>query len=228
MQPFEALLEEAVAFHGHLCPGQVLGVRMAIAGCRALGIDEPKAAGKALAVFVEINRCAADALQSVTGCSLGRRNLWHLDYGKMAATFADLPAARAVRVVARDDARERVAHYVPGIRDARRAQTQGCRLMPDAELFALAPVAILPGWLDRRRGRVVCGRCGEGVNYGRETWAEGTVLCRPCAGDRYCVALAGRTSPAVPSGGAALTRASRAGARGRRRMPRASARRPEG
>jgi len=66
MQPFEALLEEAVAFHGHLCPGQVLGVRMAIAGCRALGIDEPKAAGKALAVFVEINRCAADALQSVS------------------------------------------------------------------------------------------------------------------------------------------------------------------
>ena len=107
MRQFDELLQEAVAFHGHLCPGQVLGIRMAVAGCRALQIDEPKAMGKGLVVFVEIDRCATDAIQAVTGCSLGKRTLKHMDYGKMAATFVNVPAGEAVRVAARDDARAR-------------------------------------------------------------------------------------------------------------------------
>ncbi|MBI2544417.1 MAG: formylmethanofuran dehydrogenase subunit E family protein, partial [Candidatus Rokubacteria bacterium] len=90
VKPFGELLREAVAFHGHLCPGQVLGVRMAMAGCRALGVAEPKGMGKNLVVFVEIDRCATDAIQAVTGCSLGKRTLKHVDYGKMAATFVNV------------------------------------------------------------------------------------------------------------------------------------------
>jgi formylmethanofuran dehydrogenase subunit E len=89
-RPFADLLEEAVRFHGHLCPGQVLGVRMALAGCRELGIDRPRSVGKRLVVFVEIDRCATDAIQALTGVSIGKRTLKHLDYGKMAATFADV------------------------------------------------------------------------------------------------------------------------------------------
>jgi formylmethanofuran dehydrogenase subunit E len=189
MRPFEALLDEAVVFHGHLCPGQVLGVRMAVTGCLALGIDEPKGAGKGLAVFVEINRCAADAIQSVTGCSLGKRTLWYVDYGKMAATFVSVPEQRAIRVVARDDARERVSRYVDEVVDARCAQIAGYRLMPDAELFTMERVAIRPGWLDRRRVRVSCQVCGEGVNYEREVTREGAVLCRACAGMAYYTPL---------------------------------------
>jgi len=97
----DELTREAIAFHGHLCPGLVLGIRMARAGCRAIGIDRPRSAGKALVVFVEIDRCATDAIQALTGVSLGKRTLKHVDYGKMAATFADAVTGMAVRVSAR-------------------------------------------------------------------------------------------------------------------------------
>src|SRR3990172_12461386 len=113
MKPFDELLQEAVAFHGHLCPGQILGVRMAMVGCRALGVEEPKAMGKGLVVFVEIDRCACDAIQVVSGCSLGKRTLKHLDYGKMAATFVNVSTEEAVRVVARADARGRASADAP-------------------------------------------------------------------------------------------------------------------
>ena len=102
---FDDLLAEAVEFHGHLCPGQVLGVRMALAGTREVGITTPRTAGKNLVVFVEIDRCATDAIQALTGVSLGKRTLKHLDYGKMAATFVNVSRGAAVRVVARDCAR---------------------------------------------------------------------------------------------------------------------------
>lgn len=180
MRPFDELLADAVAFHGHLCPGQVLGVRMAIEGCRALGINEPKTMGKSLLVAVEIDRCATDAIQSVTGCSLGKRTLRFLDYGKMAATFVSVIARRAVRVVARDDARERAGAYAPGVTDPRQAQLEAYRAMPAVELLRVRAAAVRPEWLDRRRVRVFCRLCGEGVNYGREVVSDGLTLCRPC------------------------------------------------
>lgn len=182
---FDELLDEAVAFHGHLCPGQVLGVRMAIAGCRALGIAHPRRAGKRLVVFVEIDRCATDAIQALTGVSLGKRTLKHVDYGKTAATFVDTVNREAVRVAARDDARELAGAAAPGERDARRAQTAAYRTLPEDRLLRLERVAVDPGWLDRRRRRVFCVQCGEGVNYEREVHAGGRVLCRPCAGESY-------------------------------------------
>lgn len=187
MGPFKQLLQEAVAFHGHLCPGQVLGVRMATAGCRALGIGEPKSMGKSLVAFVEIDRCATDAIQAVTGCSLGKRTLKHMDYGKMAATFANVATGQAVRVVARDDARECTGAYAPGVTDARAAQVAAYGLMPESELLNLYPVVIQPGWLDRQRIRVPCQLCGEGVNYGREVVSDGLILCRPCFAGGYYV-----------------------------------------
>ncbi|HZY31797.1 MAG TPA: FmdE family protein [Candidatus Methylomirabilis sp.] len=185
MKPFDELLQEAVAFHGHLCPGQILGVRMAMVGCRALGVEEPKAMGKGLVVFVEIDRCACDAIQVVTGCSLGKRTLKHLDYGKMAATFVNVSTEEAVRVVARDDARERASAYAPGVADLRQAQLAAYRVMPEVELFVLQPVVIRPGWLDRRRVRVFCDLCGEGVNYGLEVVSDGLTLCRSCFAGGY-------------------------------------------
>lgn len=158
---------------------------MAMVGCRALGIGEPKTMGKELVVFVEIDRCATDAIQAVTGCSLGKRTLKFLDYGKMAATFVSVPSCEAVRVVARDDARERVKHYVPNGDDPRAAQIAAYRLMPEAELLAFEPVRVKAEWLDRRRVRISCHGCGEGVNYGREVRLDTLAFCRPCAGDAY-------------------------------------------
>src|ERR1700675_2332320 len=106
MRNFDELLEESASIHGHLCAGQVLGVRMAMVGCCEAGGAEPRGSKK-LVVCVDIDRCAADAIQAVTGCSLGKRSLKFLDYGKMAATFVNQETQKAVRVLARDDARAR-------------------------------------------------------------------------------------------------------------------------
>lgn len=182
---FDDLLAEAVSFHGHLCPGQVLGVRMACAGCREVGVDDPRAAGKSLLIIVEIDRCATDAIQALTGVSLGKRTLRHLDFGKMAATFVDRARGLSVRVVARETARALATCLAPDAPDARRAQIHAYRDMREGDLLEIDPVIVTAEWLVRRRVRVACAACGEGVNYEREVYVAGRALCRPCAGEGY-------------------------------------------
>ena len=193
----ETLIEQAVAFHGHLCPGQVLGARIAVAGCRELGLERPRSAGKRLVVFVEIDRCATDAIQALTGVSLGKRTLKYLDYGKMAATFVDVAAGRAVRVVARDGARALAPEWALGEADPRLTQIAAYRVMPESLLLHIEPVAIAPGWLDRQRVRVPCGQCGEDVNYEREVSRGGLTLCRPCSGETYYTVVPSVTAAGV-------------------------------
>ena len=182
---FDDLLAEAVMFHGHLCPGQVLGVRMTLAGCREVGVADPRAAGKSLVVIVEIDRCATDAIQALTGVSLGKRTLKHCDFGKMAATFVNQARGLSVRVVARESARAVAMRLVPGEPDARRAQILAYRSMDERALLAIEPVVVRSEWLARRRVRVACSACGEGINYEREVRHDGAALCRACAGERY-------------------------------------------
>jgi formylmethanofuran dehydrogenase subunit E len=186
---FDALLTESVKMHGHLCAGQVLGVRMSLAGLREAGIGEPKGADrKHIIVFVEMDRCATDAVQSVTGCSLGRRTLKFQDYGKMAATFINLRTGRAVRVAARESSRRRAETYVPGMSDKYELQLQAYRIMPEEELFNITEVRVelrpedMPG---RPLSRVACDDCGEYVQDGREVYRDGEILCKACAGGGY-------------------------------------------
>jgi len=187
MQSLEALLKRSAVQHGHVCPGQVLGVRMAMLGCRAAGIEEPLSSRRLL-VYVEIDRCAADAIQAVTGCRLGKRTLKYFDYGKLAATFVNLETTQAVRVVAREDSRERAWAFAPPGLDKRATQLHAYRVMPDEELFATMPVEVsisatdLPGHPLRR---VRCRYCDEGVNDGREVVRAGDILCRGCASSAY-------------------------------------------
>jgi len=185
-------LEEYVALagqsHGHMCPGQILGIRMAMLGLSSIGIDDPAKDRKRLLTFVEIDRCATDAISLVTGCRLGKRSLKFLDYGKVAATFVDLKTGRAVRVAARDDSRAKAKAMFPAITDSVQAQIEAYKVMEDNELFNLEPVRVklkaedLPG---HPRSRVTCEQCGEGVNDGRECRQGGRVLCRSCAGEQY-------------------------------------------
>ena len=183
MRSFEELLRESSAIHGHHCAGQVLGVRMAMVGCREVSIDEPKECKK-LVVYVEMDRCASDAVQAVTGCSLGKRTLKFLDYGKMAATFVNTETRQAVRVLAKDDARALAHHYVQDAANPREAQKQAYRIMPEAALFSITavllrvPVEEMPGY---RSERVRCAECGEGINHHREVRRNGRTLCIPCA-----------------------------------------------
>jgi len=188
MKSLEEYLALAAQNYGHRCPGQVLGVRMAMLGLRQLGIADPVKHDKRLLTFVEIDRCATDAVSLVTGCRLGNRTLKYLDFGKVAATFVDLAANRAVRVVAREDSRAQAKAMFPELADSSQQQLEAYKVMDDADLFTRQRVRVklrpedLPG---RPRSRVTCEQCGEGVNDGRERRVEGRALCRNCAGESY-------------------------------------------
>jgi formylmethanofuran dehydrogenase subunit E len=186
---FEQLLSESVRIHGHLCAGQVLGVRMSMLGLQEIGIFDPKGIGrKNIIVFVEMDRCATDAVQSVTGCSLGHRTLKFMDYGKMAATFVNLATNEAVRIFAKDESRTLAKNYFPDIENKYTAQLEAYKIMRDEELFDVMQVRVrispedMPG---RPSRRVICEECSEQVQDGRELHRDGRILCRHCAGKAY-------------------------------------------
>jgi formylmethanofuran dehydrogenase subunit E len=192
MKSLEQYLALAAESHGHMCPGQVLGVRMAMRGLKAIGVDDPRKHRKRLLAFVEIDRCATDAVSLVTGCRLGERTLKFMDYGKVAATFVNLETQKAVRVLARDDSRLKAKAMFAEFDAPYRQQLEAYKLIGDDELFTVQPVRVklapedLPGG---PRSRVVCNECGEGVNNGRERTVNGRTLCRSCAGESYYEAV---------------------------------------
>lgn len=193
MKSFEEYIALAEKAHGHLCAGQILGVRMALCGLHHLGITDPTGADrKRLVTFVEIDRCATDAISVVTGCRLGKRALKFRDFGKMAASFCDLQEDKAIRVVALESSKERASQMHPDIESKNERQMLAYRELPDDELFSTEWVRVkigpeeMPGY---RAGRVSCDECGEGINFSREVLSGGRTLCKSCAGERYYESL---------------------------------------
>jgi formylmethanofuran dehydrogenase subunit E len=189
MNSLDEYLREAEQAHGHLCAGQVLGVRMAMLGLQRLGIEDPKGKDrKRLVTFVEIDRCATDAVAVVTGCRLGKRALKFRDWGKMAATFVDLREDRAVRIAARESSKDLARSMHPELPDKNKQQMAAYREMSDDDLFECQWVKValgaeeFPGY---KGERVVCSECGEGINFRREVRRGDKVLCRACSGERY-------------------------------------------
>jgi formylmethanofuran dehydrogenase subunit E len=190
MDDFATLLEGSARAHGHLCPGQVVGVRMAMLGCRLIGLDNPGQPPqiKKLIVYVEIDRCATDAIAYVTGVKLGRRSLKFVDNGIMAATFVNLESGAAVRIVSTESSRDLARVYAPGVADLRQRQIDGYRNMPDSALFTLAwvqvdvPVHDMPG---PSCFKIRCDGCGTMVRDKKEVLVHDRVLCRPCAYGTY-------------------------------------------
>jgi formylmethanofuran dehydrogenase subunit E len=191
MQSFEELLREAELAHGHLCAGQILGVRMAMLGCARLGIADPRGAHrKRLVTFVEIDRCATDAIAVVTGCRLGKRALKFRDWGKMAATFVDVAGERAIRLAARESSKDEARRMYPEMASKNEQQMRAYRELPDASLFTEEWVRVpldareFPGY---KGERVACAVCGEGINFDRWLLQDGRKLCQGCAapGQRY-------------------------------------------
>ena len=189
MKSLDEYLKDAERAHGHLCAGQVLGVRMAMLGLARLGIEDPQGKDrKRLVTFVEIDRCATDAVVVVTGCRLGKRALKFRDWGKVAATFVDTAGGKAIRVAAKESSKVLARSMHPEIADKNRQQMLAYREMCEEDLFDLQWVKVelppeeFPGY---KGERVVCGKCGEGINFKREVRREGKVLCRACAGESY-------------------------------------------
>ena len=199
MATLDELLREAELAHGHLCAGQVLGVRMAMLALERLGIGDPRARlladgslnpdRKRLVTFVEIDRCATDAIGVVTGCRVGKRALKLRDWGKMAATFVDLNAKlgedsyKGLRVVALESSKRRAKELYPEL-EKNAQQTKAYRELPDTALFSAQwvrvplPPSEFPGY---KGERVACARCGEGVNFDRFVERGGERVCLACA-----------------------------------------------
>jgi formylmethanofuran dehydrogenase subunit E len=189
MKTLPEYLRDAEAAHGHLCAGQVLGVRMAMLGLAKLGIDDPRGKDrKRLVTFVEIDRCATDAVAVVTGCRLGKRALKFRDWGKVAATFVDVTSGKAVRIAAKESSKALADEMHPEAADKNQRQMQAYAEMRDEDLFDVQWVKVelppeeFPGYKGRR---VVCEQCGEGINFRREVHRDGRLLCRACAGESY-------------------------------------------
>lgn len=179
------------ARHKHLCPRQVLGARIAMAGAASLGLEIPRE-DKRLLVFVETDGCFADAVEVATGCTVGHRRLRVEDYGKVAATFVDVKSGIAVRVSPGLDVRERAREYAPEERRRYYAQLLAYQIMPDDELLEVRRVELHPPLkeiLSRPGTRVNCASCGEEIVNEREVRRNGLLLCRSCAGDAYYTAL---------------------------------------
>jgi formylmethanofuran dehydrogenase subunit E len=187
MKNLEEYLALAESAHGHLCAGQVLGVRLAMLGLRELGIEDPVRERKRLLTHVEIDRCVTDAVAVVANCRLGKRALKFHDWGKVAATFVDLQTGRAIRIAARESSKQRAREMFPEL-EKEAGQQQAYRVLPDEELFTRQWVRVevrpedLPGF---KGPRVVCAQCGEGINFQRQVLRDGRTLCRSCAGESY-------------------------------------------
>ena len=193
MKTFEELLDESTRVHGHICAGQVIGVRMCLLALSLIGIDDPKGCDrKKLYVIVEIDRCATDAIQSVTGCSLGKRSMKWLDYGVMAATFVNLETTTAVRVTALEEARDSSKKYCAEISNKYHRQLEAYKVMAVDELFRVQSVKVkipdenMPG---RPLKRVQCAHCRDWVQDKRDLLVQGEILCRQCADGRYYIEL---------------------------------------
>ncbi len=185
MESFDELLRQAELAHGHMCAGQILGVRMALLACRRLEVEDPRGADrKKLVSFVEIDRCATDAIGLVTGCRLGKRALKFRDWGKMAATFKNVATGRALRVVALENSRELARQRYHEIENKGQQQMRAYRELTDSELFREQWVTVelppqeMPGY---KGERITCAECGEGVNFDRFVERGGQRLCLSCA-----------------------------------------------
>jgi len=187
MKSLPEYLDLAAQAHGHLCAGQVLGVRLAMLGLHELGIDDPVTERKRLVTYVEIDRCVTDAVALVAHCRLGKRALKFRDWGKVAATFVDLKTGRAVRIAAKESSKQTAREMFPELeKDA--GQQKAYAVLSDEILFSKQWVKVevqpedLPGF---KGPRTVCAACGEGINFKRQVVVDGRILCRSCAGECY-------------------------------------------
>ena len=188
MNDFDVLFNKAKAFHGHVCPGIVLGTRLAIAGLREVGIN-PHEPIHNLIVFMEIDRCGTDAVQAITGCSLGHRSLKHKDFGKFAATFLNTTTGKSVRISVHE--KNRAEHDKLDRKDLITLLSQ----IPENEILKIEEVQLsvakedLPG---SPVGSAVCSVCGEQISDNRQIIRSGSVLCRNCAGESYYTVVPGK------------------------------------
>ena len=188
MQNLKDLLEQSANHHyQHLCPRQVLGVRMGMYAAELFQLDLPQS-DKRLFAFVETDGCLIDGIVAATGCAVGHRTMNIIDYGKSAATFVDTLTDRALRISPTRESRKHATVYAPAALDRWHAQLAAYQVMPASELFVAQAVTLtvsLKQIISQHGHRVVCERCGEDIINEREVRVDGEILCRACALGAY-------------------------------------------
>ena len=187
MNNLQAILDLSSGWHKHLCPRQVLGARMGLAGAAALGLAIPQR-GKRLLAFVETDGCFASGVEAATGCSMRHRTMRLVDYGKIAVTFVDVKTETAVRLSPQLDVREKALAYAPEEHKHYFAQLVGYQRMPDTELLTIQPVRLsapIEKIVSRPVVRVNCAICGEEIINEREALRDGQICCQGCANPAY-------------------------------------------
>jgi len=185
----ETILQASMRDHSHLCPRQVLGARMGLAGLRFLEVTWPLHRKRVLIVS-ETDGCFLDGLSAATGCTPGHRTLRIEDYGKTAGTFIDTETGRAVRIAPVRDIRTKAPFHAPNGLPRYQAQLLAYRVMPDEEMFSFQPVVLkasVAAIVSRPRLRVACSACGEEIINEREVRQGQRNLCRHCANGGYFV-----------------------------------------
>lgn len=178
MEDYEYFLKKVDDFHGGSCIGIALGTRMTLAAMRHLGLD-PHRKGKNIIAYAEIDRCMTDAVLVITGCTLGRRSLKHVDYGKFAVTLVNQTTGKAVRAIVK---------RVFSNQGNKKETLRQIAAIPEDELVTLQDVEViipendLPGSPQKT---TVCDTCGERVVDGRDVERDGLTLCRGCANGAY-------------------------------------------
>jgi len=187
MNDLQTILDLSASWHRHLCPRQVLGARMGLAGAAALGLAIPQR-DKRLLGLVETDGCFASGVEAATGCSMHHRTLRLVDYGKVAVTFVDVRTGTAVRLAPQPDVREKALAYAPEETKHYFAQLVGYQRMPDAELLTIQPVRLttpVETIISRAVVRVNCAACGEEIINEREVRRDGQTYCQSCAATPY-------------------------------------------
>jgi formylmethanofuran dehydrogenase subunit E len=187
MRTLDEILQATAARHSHLCPRQILGVRMGMAGIAQLGIDAPRT-DKRLLVFVEMDGCFVSGIEEATGTAVCHRTLIVQDYGKVAATFVDTLTGQALRLAPRPDVRQRAQDYAPGEPRHYFAQLYGYQVMPDEVLFSAQQVILktpVKEIVSRAGVRVNCDVCGEEIINERQVVTSYGIFCQACAGECY-------------------------------------------
>lgn len=188
LQPhLESLLSLSSQRHRHICPRQILGVRIGLAGATALGMDVPRG-DKRMMVIVETDGCFISGVEAATGCSVNRRTMRVVDFGRISATLINVKTEQAVRVTPQLDIRSRAFDYAPDQKRRYFAMLHGYQAMPDSELLTIQPVKLtidLQSIISRPGVRTNCHACGEEIINEREIFLEGKALCRACAGESF-------------------------------------------
>jgi formylmethanofuran dehydrogenase subunit E len=181
-------LEALRPLHDHICPRQVLGLRIGMYAASLLNVPLPQT-DKRVFCFVETDGCFVDGITVTTGCSFGHRTMRLMDYGKVAATFVDAVSGQAVRILPQPTARERAKHYARDATDSWHAQLAGYQIMPTTELLCAGSVELtgsLQAIISQPGMRATCAICGEEIMNQREVMRGGETICIPCAREGYC------------------------------------------